>query len=82
MAGLPNEKVISIIRGPQDTVITLHIKRSDSIEIPVTRDEINVSNVTGELLDNHIGYIGRNQTAKRHLQPLWILLIKSLFGLI
>jgi len=61
MSGLPNEKTISIIRGPKNTVIPLEIKRNgEIIETSVTRDEVNISNVTGELMDNDIGYIEIN----------------------
>ncbi len=61
MSGLPNEKTISIIRGPKNTVIPLEIKRNgEIIETSVTRDEVNISNVTGELMENDIGYVEIN----------------------
>ena len=58
MEGMSNEEVVSIVRGPQDTVVELEVERNGKVkEFRVTRDEISVDYVTGETLDSEIGYI-------------------------
>ena len=58
MAGLPSEKVISILRGKPGTRVKLLIQRQDTVqEVWVTRQMINLPTVSGTVLDQRIGYL-------------------------
>jgi carboxyl-terminal processing protease len=50
------DEAVTFIRGPKGTVVTLKVWREDDgedlIEIPITRDEINVISVEWEKIDN------------------------------
>lgn len=58
LAGLSNEEAVSLIKGTEGTVVKLEIKRGKNIiNISVVRREVVTPTVTGELLNDHIGYI-------------------------
>lgn len=58
MQGLSSEEAVSIIRGPKGTDIDLKIERNGTIkEIVITREEITIDYITGESVNNDIGYL-------------------------
>jgi carboxyl-terminal processing protease len=60
MTGVDGNVVISYILGPAGTDVTLTIERDDEPEpfdVTVTRAQIVVKSVTGEILEDNIGYV-------------------------
>ncbi|WP_426452620.1 S41 family peptidase [Paenibacillus sp. S-38] len=58
LAGMPESEAAALLRGEPGSVVYLSVQRDDrTIEIPVTREFIDLPVVTGTLLDGHIGYI-------------------------
>jgi carboxyl-terminal processing protease len=60
MTGVDGNVVISYILGPAGTDVTLTIERDDESEpfdVTVTRAQIVVKSVTGEVLEDNIGYV-------------------------
>lgn len=53
------DEVVTTIRGPKGTVVTLTVVRgADTLDVPVTRDVIQREDVSSELLaDGRIGYL-------------------------
>lgn len=61
--GLPAESVAALIRGRQGTQVQLTIRRpneSSTRLINITRDQIQITYVQGEILNQNIGYIELN----------------------
>lgn len=59
---VPLDKVVSKIRGPRDTEVTLTVLREGNVgpmDIKVVRSHIRVTNVDGRILENYpcIGYV-------------------------
>ncbi len=66
-------EAVKILRGPKGTNVTIKIKKkkNDQIEtIKLTRDLIQLKSVSGELLDNNIGYVKLIQFQDRSSQEL------------
>lgn len=59
IVGLPLDKAVEMIRGPEGTQVTLTILRDQdqTFEVTVTRATIEVPTVEGKLRDGGIGYI-------------------------
>lgn len=58
LAGMNSDDVSNYIKGPEGSKVTLSVKRgNDMMTFTVTREEITLPTVEGEILDNHIGYI-------------------------
>lgn len=58
LAGLADEEVTTALRGPAGSIVRLTVKRgSSSFSIGITRREIEVPTVTGEIITGHTGYI-------------------------
>lgn len=60
LEGASNEKAVRLITGPEGTEVELKIQREDReglIELVVTRSQIEVPSVMGELLGEDIGYL-------------------------
>ncbi|MCZ8520800.1 MULTISPECIES: S41 family peptidase [Paenibacillus] len=58
LAGMPEAEASALLRGEPGSIVHLSVQRGDqTIEIPVTREYIDLPVVTGALLDGHIGYI-------------------------
>lgn len=52
------EKAVSLIRGEVGTVVDLTIRRvNETLDISVTREQIDLPSVTWELRDDNIGYL-------------------------
>lgn len=57
--GWPTEDVTSLIKGPKGTKVVLEIFRPETeqtFEVKITRDRIELDNVTGKVIDNNIAY--------------------------
>ena len=58
LQGVSQEEAISLIKGEEDTLVQLQIKRDDLyFDIQVKRGAIHIPTVQGELLDNKVAYI-------------------------
>ncbi|MBN1316844.1 MAG: S41 family peptidase [Anaerolineales bacterium] len=60
LEGMGIYEAISLIRGPQDTVVVLTIQRSGELEphdVEVTRAKIPLPTIESEMLDGNIAYI-------------------------
>ena len=58
MTGLDLDEVVSHIRGPEGTKVTLTLIRSgETLEVELTRAEVNTPTVESEMLDGGIGYL-------------------------
>ncbi|QGU00454.1 hypothetical protein SYNTR_1860 [Candidatus Syntrophocurvum alkaliphilum] len=58
LAGMISEEAVSILQGPIDSVVDLKVKRDEQVlDVSVVRDVIDVPNVTGEIVNDSIGYI-------------------------
>lgn len=58
LTGLADEEAISALHGPAGSVVELTVKRGESrFSVRVTRQQINVPTVTGEIIKGHTGYI-------------------------
>ena len=58
VAGLELEEVIALIRGEVGTDITISYVRDDEVNtVIMTREELELSTVTGQMLDDGVGYI-------------------------
>ncbi|GAB6168503.1 S41 family peptidase [Clostridium carnis] len=53
------EKTVSMIKGEKGKPVTLTIERNNekTFDVTITRDEIKMVSVKGEILDNSVGYI-------------------------
>ncbi len=61
MKGLSVEEASAIIMGPEGSTVTLEIYREGTVkEFSLVRQEIEIANVTGELLGEKTGYIRVN----------------------
>ena len=58
MTGLELEEVVSHIRGPEGTKVTLTLIRGgDTIDVELTRAQVNSPTVESEMLEDGIGYL-------------------------
>jgi carboxyl-terminal processing protease len=58
LGGLSSDAAVALIKGPEGTKVNLRIKRGDELlNKLVPRKQINAPTITGQILDNHIGYI-------------------------
>jgi carboxyl-terminal processing protease len=60
MTGKTGKYALTKVLGPKGTQVTLTIQRKDQDEpfdVTLTREKIEVSSVTGKMLDNNIGYV-------------------------
>ncbi len=57
--GTELDKAVSLMKGKKGTAVsmTLYRKTTGEYTVSVTRDEIKLTSVTGEMLDNEVGYI-------------------------
>lgn len=58
--GMSLEQAISLIKGPEDTQVTLTIVREDAddfLDVTITRARVETPTVTLEMMDNGIAYI-------------------------
>lgn len=65
--GITVEEAVSKIRGPQGTAVVLSVARegsTDTTDIRIVRDTIEVASVELEIIDGHIAYITINQFAE------------------
>lgn len=62
ITGMEQSAVITKIRGPKGTSVTLKIKRGNQVpfDVKVTRDEIDVKQVTYKLVGRDVAYISAN----------------------
>ncbi len=54
------DRAVELLRGPSDTTVDVKIRRpgsEDSLEMTVRREEIQITTVTSERLDEEVGYI-------------------------
>jgi carboxyl-terminal processing protease len=58
LGGLSSDAAVALIKGPAGTKVNLRIKRgTELLNKLVPRRQINAPTITGQILDNHIGYI-------------------------
>lgn len=60
VVGQSINEVITLVRGPRDSIVVLSIAREgeeDLLQISITRARIEIPTVESELLDDNIGYI-------------------------
>jgi len=60
LAGKSLDEAVRLLRGEKGTKVTVYIKRENSQELlqfQLTRDDIRVTTVNHEVIDNNIGYI-------------------------
>ncbi|MEO6761870.1 MAG: S41 family peptidase [Candidatus Saccharimonadales bacterium] len=61
-AGMSLDKVVSIVRGPKGSTVTLGIVRGQqALNIKIARDTISVPTVTSKILDGNVGYLQVSQ---------------------
>lgn len=63
--GSDSSKAVTLIKGEKDTEVNLVVLRNGTEEINITavRDEIKTTAVTGEMIDDKVGYIQLNTFA-------------------
>ncbi|MBR9647441.1 S41 family peptidase [Clostridium tyrobutyricum] len=82
------EKAVSIMKGKEGTEVKLTIfrKNKGSFDVKVKRAKVNMVTVTGEIVDNNIGYIQVSMfdenTAKNFKKELTLLKSKGMKSLI
>ncbi|WP_415875154.1 S41 family peptidase [Clostridium sp.] len=59
VTGKEYEKAVAMMRGEKNTYVTLTITREGkgTFDVKVKREEITLTTVTGEMIDNGIGYV-------------------------
>ena len=72
MTGIDPNVVLKDIRGPENTRVTLTIKRGDEepFDVEITRRRIETASVEGKMLDNGIAYISMEQFGDKTTQEL------------
>ncbi len=60
VTGMDLDQVVSLIKGEEGTIVTLHIYRESQdayLDLEVERRKVEIPTVTSEMLEDHIGYI-------------------------
>lgn len=58
VVGMPLDKVVERIKGERGTIVVLTIDRDgEIIDVPITRDRIEIPTIEYELLEGNVGYI-------------------------
>lgn len=61
LAGLSSEEVVSLLRGPEGSIVRISVKQgTETKDLSITRRAITEPTVTGDILGGHIGYLDLN----------------------